>query len=197
MMDWVTIFDDINQLIMLDRGFTEKELQLAESTGCWMEPTMVRLLAIRPLLQGINPENIMEEVCRLGTILFLAPIWRWLGQRPVWTFQLTRNLLTALNSDMIDWGELKPLLLWAVYFAAIETRDPQERSQFVFFLAVLMGGLQIQDWDGLMQVIKSVLWVERVFARSDEGIRDEVLNILHFPRDNVTPLLEEIEGDDA
>ena len=55
-MDWVTIFDDINQLITLDRGFTEEEKHLAETTGCWMEPTMVRLLAIRPLTKRDIPD---------------------------------------------------------------------------------------------------------------------------------------------
>ncbi|KAJ4293499.1 hypothetical protein N0V90_008782 [Kalmusia sp. IMI 367209] len=197
MLDWIDIFDDVAQLIMLDRGFTEKEFKLAETTGCWMEPTMVRLLAIRPLVRGSDSENVMEEVCRLGTMLFLAPIWRWLGASPVWTFNLTTNLLSALYSHMIEWGELKPLLIWSVYFAGVETRDPQQRSQFAFILAVLMGGLQIQDWDELMHIVKSVLWVEGVFTSNDSSIRDEVLSILRWPTGDVTPMLVEIEAEDA
>ncbi|KAL1597192.1 hypothetical protein SLS60_008774 [Paraconiothyrium brasiliense] len=198
MMDWINIFDDIDQLMTLDRGFTEDEKHLAETTGCWMEPTMVRLLAIRPLSKGSESENIMEEVCRLGTMLFLAPIWRWLGASPVWTFTLTRNLLSVLNSQMIEWGELKPLLVWSVYFASLETRDPRERSHLAFILAVLMNGLQFREWDELMQVVKSVLWTERIFANSDNSLRHEVMSILRLPgTGDVTPVLEDLEDEEA
>lgn len=147
---------------------------------------------------GSDAGNVMEEVCRLGTMLFLAPIWRWLGASPVWTFTLTRNLLSVLHGYMIEWAELKPLLVWSVFFAALETRDARERSQFAFMLAVLMGGMRIREWDELLQVVKSVLWVDLIFANSDDGIRDEVLNILRLPgTGDVTPVLEEIECDDA
>jgi hypothetical protein len=196
-IDWITIFDDITQLISLDRGFTQKELENAATTGSWMEPTMVRLLAIRPLVGGNERGDIIEEICRLGTMLFLAPVWRWLGARPVWTSSLSRNLLSVLNSHMVEWGELKPLLTWTVYFAAIETHDPQERSQLVFILAVLMSGLQIQEWDELMQVVKGVLWVECVFANSDEGIRKEVMSILQLPTRDSSPITEVVEEEDA
>jgi len=139
----------------------------------------------------------MEEVGRLGLMLFLAPIWRWLGASPVWTFKLSQSLISTLQTHMVEWEELKPLLVWVVYFAAIETRDSQERSQLAFFLAVLMGGLGIQEWDDLMQIIKSVLWVERVFVGSDRSIRDEVLSILSVPPGTITPVLEELEENDA
>lgn len=193
MEDWITIFDDITQLLSLDRGFRENDFQRAANTGCWMEPTMVRLLAIRPLVRGSERENIIEEVCRLGTMLFLAPIWRWLGASPVWTFNISRNLLSILHRHMIEWGDLKPFLVWTVYFAAVETKDPQERSQFVFILAVLMSGLQIQEWEELMEIVKNVLWVERVFASSAESIQQEVLRILQMPTGDVTPVTEEVE----
>lgn len=98
---------------------------------------------------------------------------------------------------MAEWGELKPLLVWAVYFAALETRDARERSQFAFFLAVLMGGLQIRDWEGLMQVVKGVLWVDGVFASGEGGLKDEVLSILRVPAREMTPVLEEIGVEDV
>jgi len=192
-MDWISIFDDISQLIALDRGFTQEELESAATTGSWMEPTMVRLLAVRPLNRGKKEGHIIEEICRLGTMLFLAPIWRWLGASPVWTFNLSRNLLVVLNNHMVDWGELKPLLAWTVYFAAIETRDLQERSQFVFILAVLMSGWQMQKWDELKKLIKSVLWVDLIFASSDDAIREDVLSIMQKPTGDVTPLTEVVE----
>ncbi|CAO2647075.1 Nn.00g079970.m01.CDS01 [Neocucurbitaria sp. VM-36] len=178
-LDWISIFDDIVQLISLDRAFNEEQLVLAITSGSWMEPTMYRLLAIRPLQQGNNREHVIEEVCRLGTLLFLAPLWRLLGQGPVWTAAISRNLLLVLMKNMVEWNELKPLLIWVLYFAAIETKDLAERSQFVFMLGVLMSSMQLQVWDAIMQIIKSVIWVDKVYAGSDELIRDEIMQIVH------------------
>jgi hypothetical protein len=183
-LDFITIFDDVVQLISLDKAFNEEQLMLAITSGSWMEPTMYRLLAIRPLNNGSTRENVIEEVCRLGTLLFLAPFWRILGQSPVWTAAISRNLILVLTKNMIEWNDLKPLLIWVLYAAAVETKDLAERSQFVFMLGILMSGMQLQGWDDIMLIIKSVLWVEKVFAGTDELIRDEVMKIVnHNPMD--------------
>jgi hypothetical protein len=178
-LDWITIFDDVAQLISLDRAFNEEQLMLAITSGSWMEPTMYRLLAIRPLHHGSEREHVIEEVCRLGTLLFLSPFWRVLGQSPVWTTAISRNLLLVLMKNMIEWNELKPLLIWVLYFASIETKDLAERSQLVFMLGILSSGMQLHKWDDIMQVIKSVLWVENVFAGTDDLIREEVMQIVN------------------
>lgn len=177
-LDWVTIFDDVVQLISLDRAFNEQQQELAVASGSWLEPTMYRLLAIRPLMMGIGREHVLEEVCRLGTLLFLAPFWRALGHNPVWTAAISRNLQLVLLQYKTEWHGLKPLLVWTLYFAAIETRDLTERSQFVFMLAIVMSGMQLHSWGELMNVVKDVLWVDRVFARSDELISNEVMQIV-------------------
>jgi hypothetical protein len=101
-----------------------------------------------------------------------------MGQTPVWTAAISRNLLIVLVKHMTEWKELKPLLVWVLYFAAIETSDLGERSQLVFMLALLMGGMQLSGWDDLMQMVKNVLWDKRIFAGSDDLIRDEVLTIV-------------------
>jgi hypothetical protein len=178
-LDWITIFDDVAQLISLDRAFNEEQLMLAITSGSWMEPTMYRLLAIRPLHHGSEREHVIEEVCRLGTLLFLSPFWRVLGQSPVWTTAISRNLLLVLMKNMIEWNELQPLLIWVLYFASIETKDLAERSQLVFMLGILSSGMQLHKWDDIMQVIKSVLWVENVFAGTDDLIREEVMQIVN------------------
>lgn len=177
-LDWVTIFDDVVQLISLDRAFTERQQELAVTSGSWMEPTMYRLLVIRPLLMGDGRENVLEEVCRLGTLLFLAPFWRALGHNPVWTAAISRNLQLVLLQYKTEWHDLKPLLVWTLYFAAVETTDLAERSQFVFMLAIVMSGMQLHEWGELMEVVKGVLWVDSVFAGSDELISDEVMQIV-------------------
>lgn len=177
-LDWITIFDDVVQLISLDCAFNERQQELAVTSGSWMEPTMYRLLAIRPLLIGDSRGNVVEEVCRLGTLLFLAPFWRALGHNPVWTAAISRNLQFILLQYKTEWHELKPLLVWTLYFAAIETSDLAERSQFMFMLAIVMSDMQVRSWGELMEVIKGVLWVDSVFAGSDELISVEVMQIV-------------------
>ncbi|CAG5158171.1 uncharacterized protein ALTATR162_LOCUS5020 [Alternaria atra] len=177
-LDWITIFDDIVQLISVDRAFNKEQLLLSISSGSWMEPTAYRLLSIRPLLQGNDRGHVIEEVCRLGTLLFLSPFWRLLGRSIVRTAAISRKLLLLLMKDMVEWNELKPLLVWVLYFAASETKDLAERSQYVFMLAVLMSGMRLQEWNKTMQILKNVLWVEKVFAGSDDLIRDEVMQIV-------------------
>lgn len=135
-LDWVIIFDDIVQLISLDGAFNKQQLELATTSGSWIEPTIHRLLAIRPLALGNNRGNVIEEVCRLGTLLFLTSFWRVLGQSPVHTLTISRNLQIVLLQYKTEWHELMPLLAWTLYHAAVETADPALRSQFVFMLAV-------------------------------------------------------------
>jgi hypothetical protein len=117
----------------------------------------------------------MEEVCRLGTLLFLAPIWRWMGHSPVWTSAILHNFLLVLQSHMIEWKELKPLLVWSIYFGAVETRDLGERGQLVFMLGIVMTGIGIGAWEDLMGVVKSVMWVGEVCDGTEEVIREEVM----------------------
>jgi hypothetical protein len=110
--------------------------------------------------------------------MYYIQLWIAMGQRAIWTAAISRNLMLVLTKHMAEWKELKPLLLWVLYFAAVETKDLSERSQLVFMLAVLIGGMQLQEWDDVMQAVKSVLWVEKVFAGSDDLVRDEVMAIV-------------------
>ena len=177
-LDWVTIFDDIVQLISLDGAFNKQQLELAATSGSWIEPTIHRLLAIRPLALGNGRGNILEEVCRLGTLLFLTSFWRILGQSPVHTAAISRNLRRVLLQYETEWHELKPLLAWTLYHAALETADPALRSQFVFMLAAVMSGMQIQAWEEFIAIVKSVLWVDSMAAGSDDLIREEVMQVM-------------------
>lgn len=176
--DWISVFDDIVQLISLDHTFNEEQVTLAITSGSWIEPIIWRLLTIRPLQKGSERANVIEEVCRLGSLLFLSPFWRTLGQTPIWSAALSRNLLSILSKMMIEWNELKPLLTWVLYFAAIETDNLGERGQLIFMLSAIMGSLQLQEWGDFMQIIKSVLWVDGVCSFSENLVRDEVMALV-------------------
>jgi hypothetical protein len=177
-LEWISIFDDIVQLTSLDEAFNGEQPLFSISSGDWMEPIAYRLLCVRPLQQGNERENVIEEVCRLGTLLFLTPLWRLLGRYTIWTAVITRKLLLILTESIIDWNELKPLLVWVLYFAAIETKDLVERDKYNFVLAVHVRGMHLQEWNDVMSIIKNVLWVGNVYEGSDELIRDEIMQIV-------------------
>ena len=179
---WISIFDDVTQQISLDRTLINEPFEAEKLTGSWLEPTLVRLLWVRPMESDSSSEAVMEEVCRLGTLLFLSPIWRYLGCSPVLTGSFTQKLARLLSHYRVRWGELKPLLAWSVYCAAIETKVEEETAEFTFVLAMLMKEMQIREWDEFLWIaVKSVLWVDKVaatFAASNNLIRDEVLRLL-------------------
>ncbi|KAJ8113822.1 hypothetical protein OPT61_g4146 [Boeremia exigua] len=177
-LDWVFIFDDIVQLVSLDFAFNEHQFELALTSGSWIEPTVHRLLSIRPLQLGTDRGYVMEEVCRLGTLLFLAPLWRHLGHYHLQTKAISRNLQLVLLQYKAEWNELKPLLVWALYFAALETSDSAERSHFALMLSMIMTSSHLQDWSELVDIVRGVLWVDRVSAGNDESIRNEVMQIM-------------------
>lgn len=177
-LDWITIFDDVVQMIFFDRAFNGEQLTLAITSGSWMEPVLYRLLVIRPMRQGNRRVNVIEEVCRLGTLLFLSPLWRALGQSPVWTSAISRKLLLVLTQNTVDWNELRPLLIWVLYFATIETEDLGDQSQFLFMLATLASRMQLLDWQEIMQVVKGVLWSKEVFSSHENAVQDEVMQIV-------------------
>jgi hypothetical protein len=177
-LGYISIFDDIVHLISLEQGFNDEQMTLSMTKGSWMEPAIYRLLALRPLLHSNGPQQLIEEVCRLGTLLFLAPSWRLLRMSPVWTAAIARNLLLVLTQHRVEWNELKPILVWVLYFALIETKVQAERSQYSSMLAALVISMQLYEWDEIMQVVKGVLWVEKVFAGSDELVREGVMQII-------------------
>lgn len=179
-IEWIPVFDDIVQFISLDRAFAVEQKELACTSGSWMEPTVYRLLAIRPLRNGSQREHLMEEMCRLGTLLFLAPFWRALGQNPVWTAAISRKLLFLLGTNHVEWGHLNPLLVWILYFAAIETEDHVERSHFISMLSALLKSMNIRDWDEIIGIVQGVLWTENVFAGSDRLFRDQVMRAMNY-----------------
>lgn len=180
--------------VLLGMG-TQAMQQLCQLSHC-----LVQVIILTELVAGINvtsyylPTVLIESVgltnnlarllaaCNSVSYLLFSPLWRLLGQGPVWTAAISHNLMVILLQNTVEWREFKPLLIWVLYFAAIETYDLAERSQFVFMLGLLMSGLRLQEWEKMMQIIKGVLWVENIFNCSEELIRDEVMHVVkHHP----------------
>ena len=149
---WIAIFNSISCLLSNSNV----------PTNVWMEPILHRLLSLRPLqVDSIPPrESIIEEVCRIGTLLFLAPVWRTFGVHPVRTAALRHNLLFMIHSYFATWGELRIVLIWALMHAAREADTESERNEFVMRVAMVASKMEIQSWEQLMDVMREVLWID-------------------------------------
>jgi hypothetical protein len=103
----------------------------------WIGPVLHRLLSLRPLQPNVSPTraSVIEEVCRLGTLLSLAPRWRSFGTHPIRTVTIRRKLFAILNTYVQDWGNLRILLLWSLAHATREAEEDVERRNFAVRLA--------------------------------------------------------------
>lgn len=141
----------------------------------WIEPILHRLLD-RPI-QSDNtqtPSCIISEVCRLGTLLFLAPIWRSFANRPVRTVSIRRNLLRTVTSFLVRWDDLRVLLIWNLAQATREAEGDEERAQFADMLLRVAGRMGITTWEGIAGHLRTVLWVDG-FQDQWDGV-EETLN---------------------
>lgn len=163
---WISIFNSISHLL------SEPDVP----TNIWMEAILHRLLSLRPLqIDSIPPpEAIIEEVCRIGTLLFLAPLWCMFGVHPVRTAALRHNLLAILHSYFTVWGELRVVLVWVLMHAAREVETELERGEFVMRLAMVASKLRKQSWETLLEVVKSVMWIEHVGEKHWDIVRIEL-----------------------
>jgi hypothetical protein len=125
-----------------------------------MGPILHRLLSFRPLQSNMSRAAIIEEVSRIGTLLFLASVWRTFSTCTVHTVALRVSLLTFIQSYFVEWGKLRPLLLWTLLHAIRESEEEQERSEFAFRLRVVMNKMGIESWEEMLKVAKGVLWSE-------------------------------------
>ncbi|KAF2650233.1 hypothetical protein K491DRAFT_782758 [Lophiostoma macrostomum CBS 122681] len=148
-LSWITTLD-ICLNLLADKN---------KAWNSWMDPMLHRLLSLRPLRADVPPtrEAIMEEVCRIGSLLALAPRWRTFGIHPVRTDKLRQHLLLLLQTQFAIWGELRCLLLWTLMHATREADNEAETSEFGIRMAMVMGKMGVQGWKHEVKVLREIL----------------------------------------
>jgi hypothetical protein len=145
--------------------------------GAWTNVMIHRLLTLRPLSVVSTQEAVIAEVCRIGGLLYISPIWRKYGAGPAQTADLRRHLMATLDAYVVDWGELRPLLLWTMFLGCLEAAVEDERDWFLFRIAKLMGSLDMK-WVDYVEAVKTVMWLDDVFAGTEDVIRAEIEDFL-------------------
>jgi hypothetical protein len=165
---WLQIYRDL--YIFSQRTATEHAQMnlriLSPSLGAWIRPTIYRLLTLEPLKDGVVNDNIIEEACRLGSLIYLAPVWRKLGVFPVRTEVLIRKLKASLLPQMY-WMELWPLRLWCLYMGALEAKRIEDVNWFVSQIASDAGEYGLRGCKSIRKCVKEVLWIDSIFDGLD------------------------------
>jgi hypothetical protein len=183
MPEWIRIYETIATCSqdLLPSSSVGKEICSTKQpqAGAWINPVVHKLLQFRPLDEfGISSESLIQEVCRLGSLLYLAPIWRAFGVHPVDTEGLVVKFRDLLSNNCILWGQLWKLKLWALCMAAIEAEQYTGIYWYAGKIANLLQDHDILSWDLGMKLVKELLWVEVIFGGRNKILGREVDKVL-------------------
>ena len=101
--------------------------------------------------------SIMEEVCRIGTLLYLAPMWRSIRIHLVRTQRMRCTLLSIVKTHLREWGQCRVILLWALAHAVRESQNVVERKEFALRLLMVSRQMGLCEWHDIRTSVESVL----------------------------------------
>lgn len=176
---WITIYETLTicsqDLFPFSSAGNELCSAKQSQAGAWINPVVHQLLRFRPLEEfGVSSESLIQEGCRIGSILYLAPIWRAFGVQPVYTEVFVGKLRDLLTNNCINWGQLWKLHLWVLYMVAMEAEQFTGIHWYAAKIAILLHEHDVFSWDLAIMYVKEVLWVERIFGGRDQALGREV-----------------------
>lgn len=180
----VDIFDDVSLVITLSRSPSAKK-DAGHFNLLWITPLLHCLLSLSTpnlgLGGGIGSENgeekdvlgVMQEVSRLGIILFFAEIRRKCGDLGVPTEVQSKKLRTLLsNPGWSRWALFEPLILWVLFFGALEA-ERGDRGWFCNSMVLAARNIGIKDWKGVVSAVSGFLWIGDVFEGRIKELRTD------------------------
>ncbi|KAF5876905.1 uncharacterized protein Bfra_001261 [Botrytis fragariae] len=121
--------------------------------GLCVYPILSRLLTTQ---KDIKHE--IEDLCRIGGLLFIAQTRRWFGVAPVLTNVLITKLRRLLESDGDVWNaKVNSLRVWTLVMAGCAATTEDERSWIAETLK-----RDVFDWSELENV-KDMWWIDEIF----------------------------------
>ncbi|KAE9985634.1 hypothetical protein BLS_006717 [Venturia inaequalis] len=156
------------------------DCSVATNGGGWTQNIIHRLLSYRPLIEAAENEYLIpnaQEACRLGALLYIAPIWRKFGAAPVVTTVLVRKLLAQILVAPMDWGELGLLRAWVLAVGALEAENGHVFRKFTEMLAQHLIERHVLSWEQIFPSLEAVIWMKESLAGA-EGRLSEAINHL-------------------
>jgi hypothetical protein len=171
-VEWIRIYDSLNfhsseSFSMAPPGATLTRPQ----TGAWTNPIIHQLLSFRPCQQyGLSNQSHIQEACRLGSLIYMALVWRAFGVSPFRSDILVRKLRGFLETQEIEWLRLWKLQLWILCMGAIESESVDDKRWSANWMAVLLQKHEIRSWSQGLECVREILWVERLFRGRDQEL---------------------------
>jgi hypothetical protein len=148
--------------------------------GFGFYPTLHKLLSIQIASTQDCSGDPLQEMCRLGAILFLAEVRRKFGISPVVTNVQSSKLHTLLDNNEILWAkELDPIRDWTVLIAGCAADKEADRSWAVQTLIQSSVALDYRTRDGLRDMASRMWWIDEVFLSKTQELQSECIKLLN------------------
>lgn len=149
-----------------------------DKSGAWVNPVVHTFLSRRQPVNMASIGSLMQEACRLGMLLYLNHVRRFLGIMPSYTGIVAGMLKVHLTENysylMGDWiGEAWILQIWVLYMAGFGLQGEPDEAWFFRALGISLKRHRISEWKDVLRLLKSVLWFEEVFNKpNDERVQN-------------------------
>ncbi|KAH6695952.1 hypothetical protein BKA61DRAFT_623615 [Leptodontidium sp. MPI-SDFR-AT-0119] len=169
-----TGFGKITNSIKLDEELTRILCQIQDVTSKAITSTQYSLLSFKPQQSNTISENSIQEILRLGLLMYLVtlmnesppgvPLYDTLGAR-----------LKATLIEIRQRGALDPTYsLWISFIAVSMVRDLDTKSYFMASATEIIEGLGVTCWDNIETLFKSFFWAERIHRGIFKSIWNDI-----------------------
>jgi hypothetical protein len=133
--------------------------------GFRIYPTLYKLLTIQAGPEEDEFRNLVQEICRLGAILFLSEIRRKFGVSPVVTKIQITKLRRLFETNHIIWDKsLEPIRIWVLVMAGCAGSMEAEGTWVAERLVQSRTFMTCAHWGDIIAVVSSMWWIDEVFS---------------------------------
>jgi hypothetical protein len=164
--------------VIIDGELSTKDVLIdGEFQGLYLVPILHALLSTSYDTYIGDSIAVMEECCRMGTILYLGAIRRLFGFH-MSTSVYIQGIKTWFGQDDALRETYNVRGLWVLMVAALQSFGQEEHEWFVSNATEMIIRCGCSLWEEVMVLLRETLWVEGVFGSELETFRGELSNNL-------------------
>jgi hypothetical protein len=170
----ISIFDDLHHAITINQNSaTNQQWRTITFLNHQIYPILHRLFIARTEVSPNDRWSIIQEVSRLGIVLFLGEIRRQCGAVASSTKIYIGKLKLLLDGAAdIEWNsEDLVLLLWIVFFGVLESWGLDDGEWSLGCLRDVMRRMELRSWEEVVESVRGFLWVDEIFDARAETVR--------------------------
>ncbi|KAH7377943.1 hypothetical protein BKA64DRAFT_687582 [Cadophora sp. MPI-SDFR-AT-0126] len=143
----------------------------------WIDPIVHSLVG-----QEFSEESkSLQEVTRLGLLLFLSKTRRYCGQLGVSTRCFNTKLRSLVTEqDLSNFGVLgEKVLLWALFMGSVESMEKSDQDWYIDKLAEVTYKMGSWSWTETLAAVKEFIWIREVFDADQHRFRQRFEGVLN------------------